>query len=430
MSERADRLLDLVLDAGREKTRRSLAFHMVNRTAGAIPYDRASLWRIGGGPRLEAVSGVGGVNPRSEFALAWKALIRTLPFEGDPVSLPGKRDDDAWKAVAKIGPDARAVWLVLPGTDVALALERWGGDFPDSDVDDLCRLGQGYAVAWRAVGAGRKRRASRVMRLLPLVLVVAALVFVRVPLRVVAPCEVVSRHPYPVTTPMEGVLGEVVVEPGQRIARGQTVAVYEETVAVEELEVARRQADVVRAELTSMRARSLDNPRLRSEAAKLEARLAQETARLAMAESRWNRLKVVAGVDGIVQIDDPRAWRGKPVAVGERIMWLVDPADTVVKIWIPQHDRVDFDFSRPVAVHLFSYSGSVRRAGLVKVGSTAQPRPDGSHAFPAEAEWSDAAVTAPLLGLAGSAVLYGPEVRLGYWLFRKPLAEARRWLGL
>jgi hypothetical protein len=110
-------------------------------------------------------------------------------------------------------------------------------------------------------------------------------------------------------------------------------------------------------------------------------------------------------------------------------MWLVDPDDTRLAIWLPQDDRIDFDPARPVGIHLTAIGGEARTARLTYVSSFSQPTPDGVYAFPAEAEWLDGAKPPPL-GLRGTASIYGEEVTLGYWLMRRPLAWARRWLGV
>ncbi len=44
--------------------------------------------------------------------------------------------------------------------------------------------------------------------------------FWRVPLRVVAPCEIVPEDPYLVTAPLNGVISEVVVDSGADVAKG------------------------------------------------------------------------------------------------------------------------------------------------------------------------------------------------------------------
>lgn len=111
------------------------------------------------------------------------------------------------------------------------------------------------------------------------------------------------------------------------------------------------------------------------------------------------------------------------------MLWLVEPSETRLKIWLPQDDRIDFDPARPVGVHLYALGGDARAARLTHVSTYAQALPDGRSAFPAEAEWTDAGAPPPL-GLRGTAFLYGGDVSLGYWLARRPLGWLRRWIGV
>jgi len=259
-------------------------------------------------------------------------------------------------------------------------------------------------------------------------LLAAALAWVRVPLRVVAPCEVVPRHPVVVTAPVDGVLAEVLARPGDVVAEGERLAVYEEDAVREEMNVLRRQVEMAEADLESSRALALDDRRARAELRLLENRLAQERVRLAAFEARVERMAVSAPVGGTVLMGDPALWRGRPVATGERILTLVDPADTRVRIWLPQNDRIDFDFGRPARILLHAHGGGAHAARLSYVAEVAQASPEGESAFPAEAEWMSPPGWS-VLGLRGTAVLYGERVSLGYFLFRKPLAAVRRWIG-
>lgn len=327
---------------------------------------------------------------------------------------------------------SRAVWLPLPDTGQGICFERWGGaDFTDGEIDALRALCAGYALTWRAFGGRGFRRSPRRRLagwLIFFVLLAAALYGIRVPLRVMAGCEVTARSPVLIAAPMDGVIEEVTVRPGQEVGKGDVLALYNPRLMEEELRLARRRVAVVEAELASARARGFSEQRYRSEVSLLEARLEQEQARLEGAETRMAMLRVVAPEAGVVQMDDARAWRGKPVATGQAVMWLVNARDSRVSLWLPQDDRIEFDPARPVYVYLQALGGEPLRARLTHVSTFAQLSPEGVYAFPAEADWLDEGEPPPL-GLRGTASLTGGEARLGYWLFRRPLAAIRLWLG-
>ncbi|MCD8351266.1 MAG: HlyD family efflux transporter periplasmic adaptor subunit [Planctomycetaceae bacterium] len=425
--------LDLVLLAGNARSPNEFAFTVLNRSVAIVRYDRATLWRLGPHPAPQAVSGPDPLGERSPFAASWTALVEAMRSQTTGGLLnrdafnPPTIWDDKWDETAGLS----ALWLPLPERNAAFLFERWGEDeFTHSEAAALIDLVEAYNMVWPGA---RKRPLKRIKRgLVPLAVaaaILALLLIVRLPLRVVAPCEVTARTPHLVAAPMDGVIDEVVVRPGQRVEAGDELARYDSRMMEEDLNVTRRQVEVVEAELSAARARGFSDPRYRGDIALLEARLEAETARLEALEARYARRTVTAARPGLVQLDDARAWRGRPVATGQAILYLVDPDDSRLTIWLPQDDRIDIDPDRLVRVHLHALGGAAREARLTYVSSFAQPTPDGIYAFQAEAEW-EGDLPPPPLGLRGSASLYGDNASLGYWLFRRPMAWLRRWVGL
>ncbi len=421
MSAGAETDIERIIEAGRAKSGEEWLFLLVNRSVAVTGYDRASAWSTKGRPRLLAVSGTADPDPDGAFAAEKKSLLKTLPRLDRAASVSGQT----------------ALWIPVPARELGFLFERWDGAFDEGEGGRLERFVEACALAWSGAGRGAPpfragagaRTRRRLARLVLLLAVLAALAFVRIPLRIAAECEVVARNPRLVAAPMDGVIAEIVAVPGARAAPGDPLAVYDSRMMEEELNILRRQVEVAETELATARARGFSEQRFRADASLLEARLAQERARLRALEVRYAQRVIEAPVAGMIQIDDPRAWRGRPVATGEAILWLVEPSDTRLRIWLPQDDRIDFDAARPLGVHLYALGGEARAARLSYVSTFARPTGDGRYAFPAEAEW-EGARAAPPLGLRGTAFLYGEEVSLGYWLLRRPLGWLRRWTGV
>ena len=110
-------------------------------------------------------------------------------------------------------------------------------------------------------------------------------------------------------------------------------------------------------------------------------------------------------------------------------MMIVDPSKTKVRVSLPDGDNIAFDHERPVKVILDSDPGSSRLAKLRYLANHSQLDKKGQPAFNAEAQWL-APASDTKMGLQGTAVLYGQDVPLGYWLARRPLAAVRKHLGL
>ncbi|HNQ24397.1 MAG TPA: HlyD family efflux transporter periplasmic adaptor subunit [Phycisphaerae bacterium] len=436
-------LQQLTLEAGLSDSRQQLIFRIVNRSILYCHYDRAVLWSwTARGPRLLGVSGQAGVTERSPLAAQWRALLTALPAP-DHAAVVGSQTfpgpEDAWVPLAERTNGLSVAWLPLKvrGRMVAgLWLERWGqASFNPAMLPRLELLAQAYGVAWRSVTGlphpWRARVTSRkgTVALTAAVVLLAALVFVRVPLRIVARCEVVPREPVAVTAPLNGVVDEVIVLPGRAVERGDLLAVYDKRIATEEVQIARQQVQIIESELQRARVQAFDDPAARSDIALLANRLEQERVRLQAAQYQVERLEVRAPVPGTLMFDDPSQWRGRPVQVGELLMMVVDPTRTKLRVWLPESDNIEFDRDAPIAVVLDSDPRTRRSASLCFTANCAEVDRDGMPCFRAEAEWSDPG-PGLRMGLQGTAVLYGEEVPLGYWLLRRPLATTRRHLGI
>ncbi len=444
-AEAAD-LLDAVLAAAGAGSREEWLFLLVNRAVVAAPYDRAAAWSLSGGAALLAVSGAVAPDGDGAFASAWKPVVRGL-LRPDACAALGAEtvaDGAALEEALRAVPGTAAVWAPVPGMASGIVFERWDGAFSEAERLRLARFVAACSLSRsggaRAARSGRGRWRVRIAAAL---LLLAVLAFVRLPLRIAAECEVAARNPRLVAAPMDGVLAEVVARPGERVGAGDVLAVYDARLMEEELNILRRQVEVAETELATARARGFAEQRYRAETARLEAGLSRERARLRALETRYALREIAAPVEGMVQLDDPRAWRGRPVATGQAILWLVEPSETRVRIWLPQDDRIGFDPDRPVGVHLHAFGGEARLARLTYVSAYAQAVGDGSgrYAFPAEAEWMEGerngegngdgkGAGSPPLGVRGTAFLYGERVSLGYWLLRRPLGWVRRVFGV
>ena len=126
-------------------------------------------------------------------------------------------------------------------------------------------------------------------------------------------------------------------------------------------------------------------------------------------------------------VDDPQAWKGRPVRVGERILSIADPARVEVTVMVPVKDAIVLEAGHELRLFLdtdplHSLRGTVQ---YVVYESTMA------------GEWPAYKVTAalhpsepvPRIGLRGTARIYGQDTMLFYYLLRRPITAARQWLG-
>ena len=93
-------------------------------------------------------------------------------------------------------------------------------------------------------------------------------------------------------------------------------------------------------------------------------------------------------------------------------MRIADPSKVEVTINLPVSDAIILNEGAPVELYLDSNPLKPVKATMI------------SASFP-----TDSGQTLPRIGLRGTAKVYGDEVRLGYYLLRKPLLAVRQWTG-
>jgi len=253
-----------------------------------------------------------------------------------------------------------------------------------------------------------------------------------VPLRVVAPCEIAPEDPHLVTAPLNGVISEVVVNSGDKVVKDDLLVSYDDRVVLEELEIARQQVKILETTIRTTGINALATSAAKAELEILNYQLKQEKIRLALAEYRVSKLYLKAEVPGTVVIDSPDEWRGRPVEIGEKVMLLVNPKKMFLRIWLPEADNVDFNRDGKIKVILNAFPDASLAASLTYVANSVVPSPQGVSSIPAEAHFMSGAIEQEgrlRIGLKGSAILYGENVSLTYWLLRKPWASLRKFLG-
>ncbi len=437
-------LYRLTLEALSCANLRELTYRILNRTVELSPYHRATLWSLSrSSPRFLGVSGRVDAETYSPLREAWQRLVGAVQDPGAARILSAKDFlglASQWAVLDKASSGLSVAYVPLAAQGEVLGvlwLERWSGAvWQEEEVRLLESLGAGYGAVWDKLVRRRTlyerislmlRRRSAVFGVLALVL--GASLIWRMPLRVVAPCEIVPKDPTVVTAPLNGVVAEVTVQPGQEVKPGDTLFVYDKRVALEDLKVARQQVQIIQSSLTRSKMQAFGSEEARADVALLDLKLDQERVKLQLAESNFSKLEVRAERPGTVVINDPFEWRGKPVRIGEQVLMLVDPASTKLRVWLAEDDHISFDPKVPVKVLLNALPEETRAARLTYVAQGVSQSPKGAASVMAEADWTtpDAALKA---GLQGVAVTYGEEVSLAYWLLRKPWAALRKLVGI
>lgn len=423
-------LLQLEQRAREAEDAAALGFLMVNDTHGVVAYRQAALWLAPG--RVAALSGLATPERDAPFT-AWLATLCGR-------IAAGPRGAEAHVLTAEDAPQAegwaawlpaRLLWLPLRHRGRllgALALAREEG-WTEGERRLLGLLSGTYAHALAALQPRRARPALRGPLLAALVTVsLAGIGLLPVRDSVLAPAEVIAQDPMVVRAPLDGAVEHMHVRPNEAVVAGRLLLSLDPRRLQTQLEVARRAAEVAEAELRQATQQAVADPRARASVPVLQGRLDQQRAEVAFLQDQLARIEIRATRDGVAVFDDGNEWLGRPVAIGERIMQIADPARVALEIRLPVADAIALEPGAEVRMFLNVNPEAPVPGTLAFAAYRAQPGPDGVLAYRLRADFAEG--TAPLrIGLKGTAKLHGQEVRLAYYVFRRPLSALRRWLG-
>ena len=412
-------------------------FVCVNETLSLLPYRQALLWQCQPAARIVALSGVAEVDRNAPYVVWATRLCRHV--EGlKPTEVQEFRAGDFPEAIRAEWSEwfpEYLVWLPLGGTLGTLVLGR-EEPLAESDAMLLSWLSDAHGHAWQALLARRGLRSGmgpigghrKRFVLAAALLAVLAAGFVPVRQSVLAPAEIVPRDPAVIRAPLEGVVLDVLVKPNETVAAGQPLFTLDPRRLRNQLEVSSRALDAADAELRQARQFAVVDQKARATLPLLQGKLDQQQAEVTYLKEQLARTQVNAPRAGMAVFDDPSDWLGRPVAIGERVMLVADPAKAEIEARLPVADAIGLKLGGPVRLFLNIAPERPRDAKLAYVSYQAQKSADGVLSYRVKAEMLPSEVV-PRIGLKGTAKLYGGEVPLAYAIFRRPLSSARQWLG-
>jgi len=260
-------------------------------------------------------------------------------------------------------------------------------------------------------------------------LALVLIAFIPVSISVLAQAEVVPKNPLIVRAPLEGVIDKVYAKPNNRVAKNTLLLTLDDTPLKSRLDVAQQELEIAKAEYRRSEQAAVSDAKSATEMPMLSARITQRSAEVAYIESLLKRILIRANQAGIVIIHDAYELEGKPVKLGERLLTIAQPKQAEVEMWLGIADSIALPDSTEVELFLNVSPETPYSATLRYVNFQAEMSPEGLFAFRARADFSPNA-TLPRIGLRGTAKIYGVQVPLYYYLFRRPYAAARQWLGL
>jgi multidrug resistance efflux pump len=421
---------------------REVAFRAVNDSSQVLRFDQAVLWRrdLFSRPVVTAASGLADVSADSPYQQWLTQLLQAItpePFEA-PKALAMEALPEAVVADGADWCPAHLLHcpLITPaGTAVGGLLFFRSQPFTEAEAAaaEWMARSTGYGLwAWRsdrhsAKGFLKSRSTWRGAAIAAGIVALAA--FIPVSLSTLAPAEITPLRPIPVTSPLDGVVREIVVKPNEIVKADQLVAVLDDTGLRNRLEVAAKSLDIARADLQRATFKSFTDEPSRLELQVLNARVQEKNAEVGYLTELLEKSKLTAHQGGVAVFTSQDDWRGRPVQVGERVMLIADPSLIDITVYMPPEDAVELEPGARVELLLHVDPLSPVSAEIERASYEATQTPEGTLAYIVRARMQPGQAL-PRIGLRGTAKVYGGKVSLGYYLLRKPLAFVRRSLGI
>ena len=418
-------LIDLeqrILAAGRPV---EIAFLAVDLAHSLIPYRQAALWSRSSG--VAALSGVATVEGGSPYVLWLEQVLRKLSDRDGPAAITAS---DLPAALAESWSDwlpAHAVILPMGGEMLLYARDDV---FADNEIALLAHLAALVRVSRQALAPKKLAlQLPKGRRAWGLAAAGAVLAVFPITGSVLAPADAVPAHPVMVRAPLDGVVERIVVQPNDRVVEGQKLFELDPTALSGRLDVARQQWGTAEAEYRQAAQAMVFDAKAKAQVAILAGKAEEKAAEVRLLEGQLARISVKAPRAGIAVFDDPTDWIGKPVAVGEKVMAVADETDTEVEAWVAAADMGEVQAGAKLTLFLNTAPLSPVSATVRTIAYEASARPDATIAHRVRANLAEGEAK-PRLGLKGTARIDGDRVPLIWWLFRKPLATVRQFLGV
>jgi hypothetical protein len=420
-----------------------LAFIAVNESHGLVPYRQAVLWRRDkqGVGKVLAISGAAAVEQGAPFSLWLERAAAKLDAATKGTAARAVHPSQLPEPLAREWSDwfpEHGLWAPLAtprGETIGALLLVRDLAWQDGERYLVQLLAESYAYVWAALGGLHHRglrwaviRRNKSIKI-GVALGVLGILMMPVSQSALAPAEVVPFEPAVVRAPLDGVVERIDVTPNQDVRQGDALLELDPRTIENKLEVAQKALAVAEAEYRQAAQQALFDDRSRTQLAVLKGHVDERREEVDYDQSLLDRIHVKSPRGGVVVVEDPSEWIGRPVSIGERIMTVADPAQAEIEVHLPAADAIPLE--PDAKIELFLYSTPERPVmGILRYASyDAVLGPDGTLSYVLKARF-ESKEAPPRIGLRGTAKVYGRKVSLFYHIMRRPLATFRQMLGM
>ncbi len=386
---------------------------------------------------LGSLSHLTSVDQRSEQSRIFTKALNECAIQPDILVFPAtsetlEQSSSLFQELLNISSNSQAVGLSLSDSHGAMAgavVFLW--DKPENRQRLISSLGAGRSVLASCLSvmqekggtgvsavmknraAGKRRRFSRYVLLLAAMALLGAISMVPLPFRLSTPCLVQPVSTRFVVARFDGILQEVLVQPGDEVQDGDTLAILDG-----------RENEITRAAVTAERnkARKMRDHHLAlgntagAQIARLEEQRLEEQLSLLLEQEK--HLILLSPVDGIVLSGDLKRALGSPVSKGQSLFEVSPLQVMIVELAVRENNIAYLQPDMDVRVRFDAYPEAAWVGSIQKINPKSVIR-ENRNVFIAELEFDNPdGRLRP--GMQGKAVIQAGSKPLGWILFHKP----------
>jgi len=435
-------LMQLESLARNAESLKALQFIMVNETRKLIAYRQAFVFSAArvktGLHTLQNASSVALIERDAPLTRWMEKVVSGLHLESgsssiqqvDMVRCPEKYRAK-WKDYSL--PFVLYCPLNLPnGTHIGVLWFARETPWQDNEMALVKRLAETYTHAWFALTGYEKLKTNIYYEKLVLASVLFIIFsFFVIPVRIstLAPVEVVARDAVIISAPIDGVIREIHPPPNSFVTSGVSLLQYEDTELRNKYDISEKALSVALAEFRQVSQSAFQDARSSSQVSLLKSQVELRQAERNYALDLLQQVDLKAPESGLLIYADKSTWVGSPVRVGEQIMQIANPKKVEFKINLPVNDAIVLLPGAEIRIFLDNDPLNSIPAVLRYASYQAELTPGDILAYKIIADVESDAET-PRIGLQGTAKIYGERLSLFFYLFRRPIATLRQYLGV
>ncbi len=437
------RLLQLESMARAATSAEALYFIIVNETRRLLPYRQCYLF-LSAHPikrdcKLVCASSVAVIEKNAPFA-SWLEKVVDEIFDNESISSQRQIDVAMCPEKLKEGWNEFSLPFVLwtplklpDGTFIGGLWTTRETPWQDNEPALFNRLGETYAHALVSITSRRSLyQRPRVVTLAVWIIVLFLLAVLLKPIKLsaLAPAEIIAKAPTIVSAPMDGVIADIPYAPNTYVDQGETLFQLEDTNLRNEYNVTEKTLAVAEAEYRKATQESFKDVKSKARIAYLKAQTELHKSKLMFARELLDKVIVTADESGLLIYTDKSDWIGKPVQVGERVMEIANPEKIQLKINLSIDDAIVLEEGAEVDVFLDADPLNPVKARVTSTSYIAEEYNQDTLAYRVYAQFEKIERDKLRIGLQGTAKIYGDNVSVFFYLFRRPISYVRQFLGV